>query len=397
MKVKCVFNSIVLVVLIQCFVASAIAFELNALGASANAVIVVANTNELEAAIQEANDDGQRTIALKPGLYSLKHTLNIRGIDITITSTTGKPADVVIEGDTMAADALVGNLLRVSGSGFTLDSVTLRKSRYHLLQIAGEENTDNVTVRHCIFQDAYQQMIKISGSTSSGGAADNGIIENNRFEYTSGIGPQFYIGGIDAHQANNWVVRNNIFINIASPEKTQAEHAIHFWSDSRNLTITHNWIINSDRGIGLGMGQRGASHAVVANNVIFHDNLEHPFADVGIAIENGQDILIANNTIYLAHDYPRSIEYRFFNTKNVRIINNATNKPIVARDNATAEVINNFSQLANTDISLGLGAKPVLHKNNELVKKGMPLQSISDDIFGNARNQQHPSIGAVEF
>lgn len=40
-------------------------------------------------------------------------------------------------------------------------------------------------------------MLKVTGDKSAGYYPDKGKIENCVFEYRAGIGPQFYIGGID--------------------------------------------------------------------------------------------------------------------------------------------------------------------------------------------------------
>src|SRR5690606_3816565 len=177
---------------------------------------------------------------------------------------------VTIQGDAMSAGARVGNVIRVAGQGFTLQHLTVARSRYHLIQIVGEEDADGAVIRDCIMRDAYEQMIKISLDVGNpGDSADNGLVENCLFEYTAGIGPQYYIGGVDAHGAKNWVIRGNTFRDIKSPTTEVAEHAIHFWTNSADTLVEGNLIIDCDRGIGFGLGDRGHVRGIIRNNMVY--------------------------------------------------------------------------------------------------------------------------------
>ncbi len=283
-----------------------------------------------------AQCDDPQTIILTSGNYSVNQTINITRDNLTIKSQTGEPKSVVIFGDAMSDTAKVGNVLRISAKNFKLSGVTIEKSKYHLIQIAGEHGAQNPTIENCILRDSYQQMIKVTYGKQQNKRVKNGVIENCLFEYSAGIGPNWYIGGIDAHGAIAWRIKNNTFKNIASPKQQEAEHAIHFWDNSEANIIEQNRIINCDRGIGFGLGQQGNSAGIIAGNFIYHNNSEHRFADVGIALESSPNTLVQDNLVILKHNYPNAIEYRFAASKDILISNNKTNKAIKTRNSAQA-------------------------------------------------------------
>jgi hypothetical protein len=235
----------------------------------------------------------------------------------------------------------VDNLIRVSAKHFVLDGVSLSDVGNHLIQIASESDADYPIIRNCILQDSYEQLLKVSSDPKSVHSSDNGLIENCLFRYTKGIGPQFYIGGIDAHNSRNWIVQNNVFRDIASPDDKTAQHAIHFWNNSSDILVKNNVIIDCDRGIGFGMRNRPAYRGEIIGNLILHTDISDTNSDVGIIIEETEGTKIINNRIYLAHSYPNAIEYRFPTSKNLQVINNITNKAIRSRNGAKASLLGN--------------------------------------------------------
>lgn len=304
-------------------------------------LIQVSNEQQLYSALIHANNFGNTLIELADGNYTTNQTLIIKNDHITLSSQSNDPTKVTISGQGMRKTRHVDNLIRVSGKYFTLKGITLQKVGNHLLQIAGEQDADFPTLRNCVLKDSYEQLFKVSYNRKSKISSDNGLIENCEFSYSAGIGPQYYIGGIDVHGGKDWIVRNSLFKGIASPESRIAEHAIHFWNNTKNILIENNIIINSDRGIGFGMKNRPTFGGVIQNNLILHNAPEHPNADVGIVLEESPNTQVLNNIIFLANNYHNAIEYRFSNTINVVITGNLTNKAIRKRDGASAILTNN--------------------------------------------------------
>ena len=323
----------------------------------------VSTSNEAYQALDKIkNHGGYGAVIFAQGRYFIPRTLNITTTNVMLLSQTANPFDTVLYGNGMFASKGVDNLIRVAADNFIIDGLTLEQAGNHLLQIAGEHGANKPLIRNSIFQNGYEQLIKVTRDRHKNIYSDRGIIEHCLFQYTNGIGPNYYIGGIDAHGIKNWLITNNIFENIASPSKHIAEHAIHLWNDTANNTIENNLIINSDRGIGFGM--RLAKHnynkysnlgGIIQGNVLYHAANNHPFADVGIILEDSPETIIRDNLIYFEHNYPNAVEFRFDKTIDVLIINNDTNRSIISRNGAQATSIHNrVDKLNENDLILAI-------------------------------------------
>lgn len=316
---------------------------------------------------------GNGTIFLHDGMYDVRQRLVFKAPDISLRSISGDREAVVLRGKGMKNSNNAEILIDVQAPNISIFGVTLEQSSHHLIQVKGDKGANNFRLSNCVLKDSYQQLLKVGRGrkSDSPGFSERGVIENCLFEYTAGIGPQFYIGGIDAHGARNWVVRRNIFRNIASPGPSVAEHAIHFWDQSQDNLVEFNVIENCDRGIGFGMGREPKNvnrGGVIQNNIILHNQREHRFADVGIALENSPNTIVKNNVVLLQGDYRNAIEYRFSGTRDVVIENNVVNKAMKSRNNGSAKLVNNvavdhlpeyFSKL----FGAGLGAFEMLCRN----------------------------------
>tara|TARA_Y100000588_G_C14253678_1_gene924529 strand:+ start:1299 stop:2330 length:1032 start_codon:yes stop_codon:yes gene_type:complete len=314
------------------------------------AAITVDNIDALARAITRPNSH----IIVEPGVYKLNYRLQIKADNVTIAGASGSPEDVVFRGNGMRPASENGGgeiLIDVHADDFTLTGVTLEQSANHLIQVRAELGADNFTLTNSILRDSYEQLLKVSASPNSDSPySHNGKISNSRFSYSATVGPNYYIGGIDAHRAKNWVVENNHFENIASPSEHIAEHAIHFWRNSHNTIVRDNTIINSDRGIGFGLGNVDNEHigGAIENNVILHNNPAHPYKDAGIVLESAKGTKVLSNTVLLQSGYPNAIEYRFGFTHSVEIRNNVVLGAIKRRNGASGTVAEN-AQLTLSD------------------------------------------------
>jgi hypothetical protein len=321
----------------------------------------VSTVEQLYAAVEEAHqNNGQTAVYLADGEYKVGRTIQISASNVMFLSESNNPYNVTIRGAGMRATPKVQNIFSVRSSGFVLDGIRLSDAPNHLIQIAAENNASFPIIRNCILQDSYEQLLKVSYDQFN--RAENisysGVVEHCIFQYTDGIAPYYYTGGIDALGAKNWRVEDNIFKDIASPGKRIAQHAVHFWVNSSNNLVRNNIFIDNDRAIGFGMKQKrregrtldySSKGGEISANVIYHSGSGDPFADTGIVLEASPETNIQNNYIFMEHGYPRAIEYRFKETVNVRIENNFTNKAIRSRDNGQAMLKGNEQHFSAQD------------------------------------------------
>ncbi|MCF7980663.1 MAG: hypothetical protein K9K86_01690 [Pseudomonadales bacterium] len=333
--------------------------------------ITVYDTNSLLNAIKSANRGEVDTIYLAAGIYPLPQRLRLQRNGIALFGQTGRPSDVVLIGSGMRKKPTPEILIDVAASGITISGITLKESSNHLIQVRAELGASDFSLTNSVLQDSYEQLLKVSGERGETAAVSlKGLIQNCVFEYTDSIGPNFYIGGIDAHRVHGWRILNNTFRNIASPSVNVAQYAIHLWNNSVENIVSGNTIIDSDRGIGFGMGDQPNTHAggLIMNNVIVHTNKNHKFSDVGISLESTPLTQITRNVIYFTHSYPNAIEYRFPPTSDTLIDKNVTNRRIASRDGGSAVLYNNHQSGSLLGASLFL--------NHHLLKY---LQKFADD------------------
>ncbi|MHC1727451.1 MAG: right-handed parallel beta-helix repeat-containing protein [Syntrophobacteraceae bacterium] len=356
--------------------------------------VAVENAAQLAEAVRQANAGGDKNIVLEDGVYTLDQMLWIGAAGVSVRSSSGNREAVIVQGRGMGG--AVTHIFNVAASNFTVRDMTLRRVSQHAVQL--QPDVDSALIRNLHVLDTGEQMIKVAYAPGDPRSSDNGIMENCLLEYSAGVGPQYYIGGIDAHFAKNWIVRDNTFKHIRSPSGSCAEHAIHFWSDSQNTLVERNRIINCDRGIGFGLGDRGHTGGIIRNNMIYHDS-SGGFGDVGIGLESAVNARVYNNTVYFQHGYPNAVEYRFAITTGLLIANNLTNKAITRRDGASAIVSNNVTNAAGSWFkNPSAGDLHLISPIASVVDKGKALSGLADDLDKNVRPQGlNYDIGADEF
>lgn len=356
-------------------------------------VVNVKTSSEFRNAIRTANSTGgNMTILIADGTYQVASSSGypyITASNMVIRSASGNRDAVILTGSGMYSSSHVEIGLYLVGDNITVADLTIRSVTNHAIAT----NSDNHLIHNVRIQDSYEQMIK--GNQSPSGS-NNGVVQCSLFEYTAGVGPQFYIGGLDIHQGINWTVSDNVFYDIASPSRAVAEHAIHFWNFSEDNVIERNMIVNCDRGIGFGLGSSPNQGGIIRNNTIYNSG-SGLFSDVGIGLETSPNTKVYNNTINI--EYPNAIEYRFAATTGVEIANNLSNRAIKVRNGAVANVYNNIENAtAAYYVNLSIGDLHLTSAASAAIDQGVDLgNDVTMDFDKNPRVSGSYDIGADEY
>lgn len=353
-------------------------------------IIIVTNVEELMATVNSTKT-GNKVVVIKDGVYEVTDRLYLTGDNLIYRSESGNRDGVIIKGK--GANGSIGWIFGISGQNFGIRDLSIGEVYYHGIQIHGENNPDSVHIKNVRFFDIREQMIKISyDKNKPENHSDFGIVENCLFEYTAGESFQYYCGGVDGHHCEGWIIYNNVFRNIDSPDNNLSEGAVHFWTNSSDNIVDNNIIYNCDRGIMLGLDNSPHTGGLIKNNFIVSNT------DVGIYLCYASDIKVYNNTIFITGNYPNAIEYRFEETVNNKIYNNLCNKLITARENASADLSNNYTDAAEDWFNnISIGDLHLSSSKTEILNQGIDLEEVTTDIDGETRNSSKFDIGADEF
>jgi len=344
---------------------------------AAGMVMVGGNATTLRAVVSGASEGD--TILLEDGTYTFVEAdagqytgIYITTPNITLRSVSGDPDAVVLD-SAYRSHGGQSAVITVAAAGVVVADLTVTRSIFHLIHFWTDG--DEAIIHNVNLIDGGQQFMK---ANSADGLIDGVEISCSRFVMTDegrdnvwgygaeGGGTTCYTGGIDTHQATNWVIHDSHFEGIycdadgvqrpAHGQHAQdrgnmtytgglAEHAIHMWdSEAGGHVIARNRIINCARGIGLGFTTEVYGSTVV-NNMVSSEHAGSGEHDVGISVERAIDTLVAHNSVYFSHpdSYPYGIEYRWASTANLSLHGNLSNRMIRSRDGATATLTDNLT------------------------------------------------------
>jgi hypothetical protein len=370
------------------------------------AIVNVSTEAGLQAAISGLASN--TTLLIADGTYSLTQTLNIAaGVqNVSIRGASGNRDAVILSGGGMTNNGSnQSHIFQLFGATDVLIAdMTLRDVYFHLVQVHGELGSTRPTLYNLHLVNAGEQFVKVSTAGSPGPYADDGVVACSTIEYTS-YPPSDYTNGVDVLAGAGWVIRDNVFRNIRSPDGALAGPAVLMWKNSLDSLVERNLFIECDRAIALGLsppdsnsrdGETTYDHqgGIARNNFIYRAGP----GDVGITLNYALNPEVYNNTVLLNGTFAWNIEYRFSVTS-ADIRYNLSDGPVQARDSAMGTVIGNvtnaqpswFVNAAAADLHL-------LPAATAAIDQAAPLAAVPDDYDGAARPiGPAPDIGADEF
>lgn len=375
----------------------------------AGSFVVVGTVSELVQAVNNATPG--LTILLSDGIYALDGAyLRIDVAGVALRGLSGNREAVVLDGNYLTTE-----IVQIVASDVTLADLTLREAYDHPIHVMSQSTGDtlNTLIYNVHIVDPGQQAIKINPYTGSNALffPDQGTIACCLIELTDSGRPLIrnncYTGGIDAHQAKDWWVRDNAIEGFWCAEGL-SEHGIHFWRSGRDPIVERNVLRNNARAIGFGLVTSGSGirtypdhpcpgaaggyvdhyGGVVRNNLIFADSAEL-FAsqygfDCGICLWNACEVQVLHNTVFSTAAPFSSIEWRFPYT-DVQLINNLVSHNL--RDRGGLSQLSGNLELAAASLFVNAPGGD-LHLANEAwaaIDQGVTTTLCEEDVDGDPR------------
>jgi hypothetical protein len=379
--------------------------------------IMVSPSDNLEEVV--ANAPGGSTLLLQDGTYDVSGNsfIGFRNDGVTLRSASGDADAVVLDGG-----YAIGSILNVVADDITIAEVTLQRCMWHPIHVTGgdDSNTERTTIYGVKIFDPGQQAIKIN-SSEAGFYADDGEVACSSIVMTDAGRSNVtdcYTGGIDAHLARGWVVRDN-YVEGFWCEQGLSEHAVHFWNSGRDTLVERNVIVDCARGIGFGLGAGGNGTSrdygddpcpgadfvghydgIIRNNTVW-GNRPEMFAsqsgfDSGIALEQACGTTVVHNTIVALQQPFVSIEYRFPNT-DVTLYNNLVTHAIMERDGGVADLQGNMTDAGTAHFVDPATGDLHLVSTSTAIDAGVDVGGSADEDMDGEPRDANPDVGADEY
>ena len=303
---------------------------------SSQAIVIAAGEYDLAGVSFPNGVDGRLTI----GRFGASPIRNVQ-----VRGATGNREDVVLRGAGMLDARVPYGIQIFTASEVTLADFSVGEVYYHAIGIEGSQGAREVLIHNVRAFDAGQQIIK-----GSGAGANDVRIEHALVEYTVGAlaHPQgsppnsCYTNGIDVTGGHRWQIRDSVIRRIRCQDNTLAGPAILVWQGARDTLVERNLILDSSRGISLGLvASSDHSGGLIRNNLIRWNPQASYAVDVPI-YTTSPNAKILHNTALTRGRYANAIEVRFAGATGVEVAHNVSDAAILPRNGARPSLVDNL-------------------------------------------------------
>jgi MYXO-CTERM domain-containing protein len=374
--------------------------------------VPVATAAELQTAV--ANAVAGDEIILAPGNYLLSSKLSCTAdgtADAPIIVRASNLGDAFVQMDNLEGFHVQGahwEIHHLDIEGVCADDNNCE----HAFHVTGDAEFTHI---HHNRVHGFNAQIKANGTdTGPNGERvwpDDVVIEYNEFFNEAARQTANPVTPIDVVGGRRWQVRANYIHDFAKAQDNTISYAAFLKGNSRDGVFERNLVVCEMLHVGqirLGLSFGGGGSApdnicedgicnpehqdgIMRNNIIANCP-----ADVGIYVNEGQNSLIYNNTLYNT----AGIDMRFLTTTG-EVRNNLLNGQIRNRDGAVANFASNLEMATVPEFQAWFTDPDALDfslvDGSSFVDQGETLAEVIDDYCTNIRDDGMYDLGALEF
>ena len=368
----------------------------------AGTVVRVKTAEELREAARAAEPG--TTILLADGRYDIDR-LPIRADRLALRGASGDREKVILDGG-----GRFGRVVEIRGAkDLLIADLTVANAGQYGIFFYGDSDVQRLKVYNVKFHNCWVRGLKgthaerindsyrrrhppetVRKIRPANGQVRYCLFVNDRVNpHTRPYGGD-YIGGMDMMWLKDWVIADNVFVNIRGRNGV-GRGAIFIWVNSENVVAERNLIFHCDRGICYGNPSGEPPHmtgGIVRNNFIVAGDSQ------AIEICQTKNVLVANNTIYSAD--PKRVAVQFHRrNEGARCISNLLRGQLEAPEQVE-KAHNLMGELSGFFVRPETGDLHLTGKAGDALGKGKPLKEVAEDFDGRKRKSP-PDVGADEY
>ena len=322
---------------LRCVLALLAAFAaVAAPGAAPATVWDIYNVPDLDYALSNLGTGDE--LALNPGTYNLDRVvaLNLQGV--SIYGTSGNRDDVILVGGGMNVNGGVREGITIGADNVSVSALTLKDFFHNALHLRAENDISGATISNVKTWNIGQRHVKGSWDGNVNHTLDNTLIEKMYMLQTeprqdNDPSGGDYIGGMDIMSTNNIIIRDCVAEGIRG-FTGEGNASIFLWQGHNNFLIERNVIIDTNKGIGIGLcywagnnisGGWHGDGGMIRNNFILRGD-GYGGNNIGMELCHVKNTQVVNNTIYSPDaDYFRTLslwDSTSYPNTNLEIVNN---------------------------------------------------------------------------